>query len=303
MFHRLFYLYLFLLGTLGQIFSESTIRSWYGLKFHIGEVDELVYHSPNSESLLSRLSWSQLGHTGLVVGIAYQFSDLMEFSLDATALFGTLKTEMLNEDWLPLTYPDVTISSVSKIVTTDNYQIAGNILFQIVQMNLFKSLRLGLGLQTYWFGWEGSDTVQTDHVSNDIKMFQGKQISYRQNSFMPVVILNLEGSKLFPLSVSVAFSPYTYIKAEDTHIKREIVFHDFLEGGLFVGGILEYRFSINDRLSIGMELNGGTFFGSRGTSIVSSKGIDNNNVTINAGIAGTSGSFVQFALKLHHKWF
>jgi outer membrane protease len=285
-----------------------------------GQAEEIVYKYAERDDKMSQLLWDLKPMVYAGSALSFSRSDPLAgpgVTLDLSVKFGLpLPSGALEDrDWYDtnlwwsdpgnpkygLDDPDLKCFSTHTIWLEGGtllFDVSGGITIPIQSAVTLKAL---FALSYMQFSWAGKDGYGK-YMINDWKRedFNGTVITYQQAwlIFAPGIGIFWPFHRALSLDFRFFISPLIYAGAEDTHIKRNIRFNDYMEGGLFLEPGLDIAFSPNRFFSLLLHGSWRHIVGTRGdTSTNGSAYLDKD--LAGAGFAAfDAGLSFKFALPL-----
>jgi outer membrane protease len=305
----------------GETQKESEIETTYVLSispvfsFLYGQVEELVYKSTGSDTLLSQLIWDikPLFLWGFSADLTrrYPLEQVGFFTnLNARFSYPTKTGSMEDRDWQA---PGDRLSHFS---SHDNYTLWATLMELKAGISVPAPSRMLLkfygGFNYMYYNWialDGysqygtmvADGTYTPWHENIPKVSQyGPVISYTQHWFIlsPGVSLYIP-YRFFAANINFQISPLVFCLDEDHHPLRKppLQFNDYMFGGIFLEPSGEFMLSLHKNIDLSVYVSYRFIKGPRGLTII--KNLANNVSVKDNNKAGTAYSALSGGFSLN----
>ena len=297
------------------MFAQDTDKSHFNFSigtsfgFLSGESEELVYQDPPySDEIRSQLLWQlrPVIYAGLDLHYDWRkkesdsnisarffngfFIDVL-FKVGIPGDAGTMR----DSDWLnPSSSDQMTNYSVhdnhAKNTILVDIDIGKSIaIYDVIRLKPF----ISYSFMYYLWSAEGGFGLYRKSGSADYMYFafplSEELITYQQSwhIFTPGVSIYGEFNRFFDIELSFKISPFVWVIAVDHHIARDIVFTDYISGGLFIEPSMLFSFRANSFFSLSFSYSYRSISRARGDTLLEQKGY-NSEVYLNSAGAGYS---------------
>jgi outer membrane protease len=224
----------------------------------IGRAEEIVYTYADRDDKLSQLLWDLKPMIYVGSALSLSRSDPLAglgAAVDVSVKFGLPLPSGTHEnrDWLNSDPEQLTNFS-----THDAYLEGGGLLFDFsggitIPIKSAVAITALFAVSYMQFSWAGKDGYKEYEEDEwEREYFEGTVITYDQVwlIFSPGIGLFLPVRRNLSLEFRFFISPLIYAVAEDHHIKRSILFNDYMRGGLCLEPALDIAFSPNRFFSL-----------------------------------------------------
>jgi hypothetical protein len=219
-------------------------------------------------------------------GVEFEFGPRRPFTMNgftasAAAKFGFPMNSGIIEDRDWLDGDDIFVTHYSRHDAYSNYSFwidfSAGYSWVLVSKTVFTLYAEFSYMRFSWDANDGYTQYATEYAQNQYnpwdpslpkRKVQGTGITYTQNwlTMAPAVYFLFQVTGFLAIGFSAAWAPFVYGVCVDEHIKRYLLFEDYLSGGNSMKGSLELIFQAKEWMSFCLSTEGRVIRGSRGDS-------------------------------------